>query len=165
MSKKNTKNTTTVAPATTEAPVAEVAAPVENTAEVEVIATTKTVNPLAGMDIIKDGKVIDNLPITCPGQMWRELKGRALFLKYGDDVTIRAYRDNGEVYMEFVSGERKDGTKIMKQNIIANRRGQILKAQREAAKAAEAAAAPQVVAAPDSVKETPAEEPAAAAEA
>lgn len=154
MSKKSKKNVA----AETTAPVAEVATPVENTAEVEVIATTKTVNPLTGMDIIKDGKVIDNLPITCPGQMWRELKGGALFDKYGDDVTIRAYRDNGEVYMEFVRGERKDGTKIMKQNIVVNRRGQILKAQREAAKAAEAENAPQVVAAPASVKETPAEE-------
>ena len=158
--KKNAENTTTVTVA---------AATAEN--EVEVIATTKTVNPLSALEIIKDEKVIESLPITCPGQMWRELKGCALFNKFGADVKIRAIRDTGEAYMEFTQGTRKDGTPYMKQNIVKNRRAQVMKqnaariAEEKAreeknAKARARRAAkknPQIVPAPESVKETPAE--------
>lgn len=126
---KNAENTTTVAAATAEN-------------EVEVIATTKTVNPLAALEIIKDEKVIESLPITNPCQMWRELKGCALFNKYGADVTIRAIRDNGEAYMEFTQGTRKNGTPYMKQSVVENRRAQVMKrhAAEKAAEEAEAAA-------------------------
>lgn len=143
---------------------------IENTAAEELVAT-KTVNPLSDLQILRGEEVIDSLPITCPGQMWTLLRGCALFNKFGANVTIRAIRDNGETYMEFVQGTHKDGTPYMKQNIVKNRRAQVMKqnaariAEEKAreeknAKARARRAAkknPQIVAAPESVKETPAE--------
>ena len=147
----------------------------------EVLTTTKTVNPLTDLIIRRGDEILESLPITCPGQMWRELKGCALFNKFGADVTIQAIRDTGEVYMEFVQCTRKDGTPYMKQNIVENHRAQVMKrnaaakkeeeereaknAKRREARAARKAKNTQIVPAPTSVKETPAEDEPALAEA
>ncbi len=96
-------------------------------------AKTRTVNALSELQIIRDGQVIESLPITNPCQMWSLLKGQALFAQYGADVTIKVIRDNGETYMEFVQGTRKNGTTFMKQTVTENRRAQVMKAKKAAA--------------------------------
>ncbi len=141
-------------------------------------AKTRTVNPLSSLQIVRGDEILADLPITNPCQMWALLKGQALFAQYGADVTIRVLRDNGDTYMEFVQGTRKNGTTFMKQNIAENRRAQVMKVQKalkekEAKRLEKNAKArarrlakknAQIVPAPATITETPVE-PAAVAEA
>lgn len=99
----------------------------------ENLTATKTVNPLSELIVLRGEEVLASLPITNPCQMWSLLKGQALFAQYGADVTIKVLRDNGDTYMEFVQGTRKNGTTFMKQTVTENRRAQVMKVKKAAA--------------------------------
>ena len=93
--------------------------------ELKTLAITRT-NAEGKTEIVK---LID---CKCPGRMWALMKGQALFNQYGADVTITAYKTDDTPYMQFTLEKTKGGHMVMKQHIVENRRGQILKAKREA---------------------------------
>lgn len=105
--------------------------------ELKILAVTRT-NAEGKTEIVK---LID---CKCPGRMWALMKGQALFNQYGADVTITAYKTDDTPYMQFTLEQTKGGHTVMKQHIVENRRGQILKAKREANAPAEATEATEV---------------------
>lgn len=98
----------------------------------------KTVTELKSLAITRtnaEGKteIVKLLDCKNPGQMWKALKGQALFTEYGEDVTVTAFKTDDTVYMQFTLETTKSGRKVMKQGIVENRRGQVLKAKKAAA--------------------------------
>ncbi len=98
----------------------------------------KTVTELKTLAITRtnaEGKteIVKLLDCKNPGQMWKALKGQALFNEYGADVTITAYKTDDTAYMSFTLETTKSGRTVMKQGVVENRRGQVLKAKKAAA--------------------------------
>lgn len=98
----------------------------------------KTVTTLASLEITRttaDGatETVKSLECKNPGQMWKALKGQALFTEFGADVTVTALKTDGTPYMQFTLETTKSGRKVMKQHIVETRRGQVLKAKKAAA--------------------------------
>lgn len=64
---------------------------------------------LSKMVVLKDGKIVDTVPVTDPREMWVMMKNQAVFKKYGHDVHVRFIDSFGFIYKEFILKTRRNG--------------------------------------------------------
>lgn len=96
----------------------------------------KTNTFLTKAEVILNGEVIDTIEVKNPCQMWTHKD--EWFKKYGDDVEIKVYTANGNLFKHWVRREQKNTKKMQCVNLVkeTNRWHQMQeKKAKEAAKA------------------------------
>lgn len=89
---------------------------------------SQTVEKLSVAQVIIDGKIVEEIPVTNPCQMWR--KRNDWFAKHGtENIHILVLREDGTPYKDWAPSKRKDGTVIFVNSVKETNRWQVLKAQ------------------------------------